>query len=71
MDKGGGVMNVKLLVDCNSATRGKVYRYFRDGRLEKLITVDGYVAFDSDAYVQIKNRKTGRKVTGGKLSGKE
>ena len=60
---------IKLLNDCDGKTKAKVYRYFKQGRLDKLVTADGYVAFDSEQLQSVGKLKAGRKVIGGKPSG--
>lgn len=61
MDKGGGVMVIRVK-DVDKKTRARLNYLFRNDRLNKLITADGYLAFDQEEYQNVEYRKMGRKI---------
>lgn len=53
---------IKLVVDVDKKLRGRLNYLFASGRLSKIETSDGYLAYDTDEYDNIKYKKVGRKI---------
>lgn len=59
-------MKIARIIDVEPRVRTLAYRYFKEGRLDKYETSDGYVAFDLEQLNEIPMKKRGRKIKNAK-----